>query len=48
MSLIPVLLGSGIPMLPAPAARATLKLRSQRVYQKTGTIGLEYEVVRGA
>jgi dihydrofolate reductase len=48
MSLIPVLLGAGIPMLPSPAARATLKLRSQRVYEKTGTIGLEYEIVRGS
>ena len=46
MALIPVLLGAGIPMLPSPASRATLKLRSQRVYEKTGTIGLEYDVVR--
>jgi dihydrofolate reductase len=46
MSLIPVLLGSGIQMLPSPAERAALKLRSQKVYQKTGTIGLEYDVVR--
>jgi dihydrofolate reductase len=46
MSLIPVLLGNGIPMLPPPSGRATLKLRSQRVYAKTGTIGLEYDVVR--
>jgi dihydrofolate reductase len=46
MSLIPVLLGNGIPMLPPPSGRATLKLRSQRVYPKTGTIGLEYDVVK--
>jgi dihydrofolate reductase len=46
MSLIPVLLGGGIPLLPPPAGRATLKLRSQRLYPKTGTIGLEYEIVR--
>ena len=44
VSLIPVLLGGGIPLLPAPAARATLKLRKQRVYEKTGTVGLEYEL----
>jgi len=46
MSLIPVLLGGGIPLLPPPARRARLKLRGQRVYQKTGTIGLEYDILR--
>ena len=46
MSLIPVLLGGGIPLLPPPAGRAVLKLRSQRLYPKTGTIGLEYDIVR--
>ena len=45
-AVIPVLLGAGISMLPSPADRATLKLKSHRVYQKTGTISLEYEVVR--
>ena len=34
MSLIPVLLGGGIPLLPSPAARTTLKLRKQRLYEK--------------
>lgn len=46
VSLIPVLLGSGIPLLPPPAERAALKLRKQRLYEKTGTIGLEYDIVR--
>jgi dihydrofolate reductase len=46
VSLIPVLLGGGIPLLPSPAGRATLKLRKQRLYEKTGTIGLEYDIVR--
>lgn len=46
VSLIPVLLGGGIPLLPSPAGRAALKLRKQRVYETTGTIGLEYDVVR--
>jgi dihydrofolate reductase len=46
MSLIPVLLGGGIPLLPSPAGRATLKLRKQRLYKKTGIIGLEYDIVR--
>jgi dihydrofolate reductase len=46
VSLVPVLLGGGIPLLPSPAERATLKLRKQRVYEKTGTIGLEYDILR--
>ena len=46
VALIPVLLGGGIPLLPPPAGRALLKLRKQRVYEKTGTIGLEYDIVR--
>jgi dihydrofolate reductase len=46
MSLMPVLLGGGVPLLPPPAGRVRLKLRGQRVYQKTGTIGLEYDILR--
>jgi dihydrofolate reductase len=46
VSLIPVLLGGGIPLLPPPADRTRLKLMSQRVYDKTGTVGLQYEVLR--
>jgi dihydrofolate reductase len=46
VALIPVLLGGGIPLLPPPAGRALLRLRHQRVYEKTGTIGLEYDIVR--
>lgn len=46
VSLIPVLLGGGIPLLPSPAHRATLRLIEQRVYRKTGTVGLEYEILR--
>lgn len=46
VSLIPVLLGGGIPLLPPPAGRARLQLRKQRLYEKTGTIGLEYDIVR--
>ncbi|MBM3738059.1 MAG: dihydrofolate reductase [Acidobacteria bacterium] len=46
VSLIPVLLGGGIPLLPAPASRAKLKFRGQRVYARTGTVGLEYEIIQ--
>jgi dihydrofolate reductase len=44
MSVIPVLLGTGIPVFPPPG-RVTLKLRAQRLYAKTGTLGLEYDIV---
>jgi dihydrofolate reductase len=46
MSLMSVLLGGGIPLLPPPAARTALKLRKERLYEKTGTIVLEYDIVR--
>jgi dihydrofolate reductase len=44
-SVIPVLLGGGIPLLPSPAGRARLRLKNHRVYEKTGTVGLEYDIV---
>ncbi len=47
VALIPVLVGGGIQLLPAPASRLSLHLRSHRLYAKTGTIFLEYEVDRG-
>jgi dihydrofolate reductase len=46
VGVIPVLLGGGIPLLPSPAERARLTLRKSRVYEKSGTLGLEYDVVR--
>ena len=45
VAVIPVLLGGGIPLLPSPGPRATLKLTGHRLYGKTGTLLLEYEVV---
>ena len=44
VAVIPVLLGSGIPLLPSPARRAKLELTGHRVYAKTGTVSLEYAV----
>jgi dihydrofolate reductase len=46
-AIVPVLLGSGIPFLPSRAGRTKLTLRNQRVYSKSGIVGLEYDVVRG-
>jgi dihydrofolate reductase len=45
-AIIPVLLGGGIPLLPAPAERTRLMLRNRRVYEASGIVGLEYDVVR--
>ena len=40
----PVLLGEGTPVLPTPGARVMLRLTGSRVYEKTGTVFLEYAV----
>ena len=45
VGVIPVLLGGGIPLLPAPAPRIKLVLRNQRIYEKSGSVGLEYDVM---
>jgi dihydrofolate reductase len=45
-AVVPVLLGGGVPMLPSPAARASLSLRGHRLYPKSGIVLLEYAVTR--
>jgi dihydrofolate reductase len=45
VALLPILLGAGIPLLPTPGPRLSLHLRSQRLYAKTGTLMLEYDIV---
>ncbi len=42
VAIIPVLLGGGLPFLPHPAEQAKLRLVQHRVYDKTGTVFLEY------
>lgn len=44
VGIIPVLLGGGVPMLPSPTALSKLKLTSHRIYEKTGTVLLNYAV----
>jgi dihydrofolate reductase len=46
VAVIPILLGQGIPLLPSPAPRTGLRLSAHRVYEATGIVLLEYEVVR--
>jgi dihydrofolate reductase len=43
VAVIPVVLGGGIPLLPAPAAQRKLKLTGHKVF-KTGIVLLEYEI----
>lgn len=45
VAVMPVLLGSGIPLLPPPADRAILQLTHQQVY-KSGIVLVEYAVER--
>lgn len=47
VAVIPVLLGGGIPLLPAPATRTRLELSGRRVYDTSGIVALDY-AVRGA
>jgi dihydrofolate reductase len=44
VSLIPVLLGAGVPILPPPYGTIPLKLTSHKVLPATGTMALEYEI----
>lgn len=45
VALMPVLLGSGTPLMPQVKELAKLKLTNHQVYEKTGTVLLEYAVV---
>ena len=44
VAVLPILLGGGVPLLPAPGPRLPLRLRARRVYPTTGTVFLEYDV----
>ena len=44
VAIMPVLLGGGVSLLPPPAKLAKLKLTNHQVYEKTGTVILEYAV----
>jgi dihydrofolate reductase len=48
IAVVPVLVGGGIPMLPAPAPLASLTLRAHRVYPRSGIVLLEYDVAQQA
>ena len=44
VAIIPVLLGGGVPLLPDTPERAGLRLIEHQIYEKTGTVTLEYAV----
>ena len=44
VAVVPVLLGAGVAMLPAPANKGLLELTKTRVYEKTGIVALDYRV----
>jgi dihydrofolate reductase len=44
-AIVPVLLGAGIPFLPSPARRTALRLTNQRVYEKSGIVAMEYDLI---
>jgi dihydrofolate reductase len=45
VTIVPVLLGGGIKLVPEPYDVHKLKLTRHRVYEKTGTVSLEYTVM---
>ncbi len=44
VAVVPVLLGGGVSLLPSPAGRATLELRSHRLHPESGIVTLRYDV----
>ncbi len=46
VAIIPILLGRGLPLLPPPGPRVRLRLRAHRLFSATGTLFVEYDVVR--
>ncbi len=45
VAIIPVLLGGGTPLLPLVQEPAKLRLVEHKIYQKTGTVSLQYAVI---
>jgi dihydrofolate reductase len=45
VAVIPVVIGGGVPFLPAPATLTKLKLAKHKLYPKSGIMSLEYDVI---
>lgn len=46
VSIVPVMLGAGVPLVADLSTRVELILTEQRIYETTGTVSLVYEVKR--
>ena len=44
VTIIPIVLGGGIPLIAEPSSRIALTFKEHRIYEKTGTVGLVYTV----
>ena len=44
VAIIPIVLGGGLSLLPSPGPRLPLQLRKHRLYARTGTLFVEYDV----
>lgn len=44
-AVVPILLGEGVPLLPTTKLRTRLQLTSHRLYEKSGIVLLEYQVI---
>ncbi len=44
-AIVPVVLGGGRPMVPAPSARRRLSLTGNRTYKRSGIVLLQYDVI---
>jgi len=48
VAIVPVLLGAGVPLVAEPATKIDLTLKQHKLYEKTGTVSLVYEVNKPA
>ena len=46
VAVLPIVLGGGMPLMAAPGTRLPLRLSRHRLYSATGTMFLEYDVVK--
>jgi dihydrofolate reductase len=44
IAIIPIVLGGGLPLQPTPGSRLSLELKTHRLYSKTGTLFVQYDV----
>ncbi|HEY8551231.1 MAG TPA: dihydrofolate reductase family protein [Vicinamibacterales bacterium] len=47
VAIIPVIIGGGLPLMATPGPKIPLRLKSHRLFAKTGTLILDYDVVQG-